>query len=834
MNRADRAGRIDIVFPNGQEQLPVAELHALAVVAGNRHGDDRLAIGGSAVLAAVGRRRQRREVDHVGLVLTVVNGQRHGRRLRRVRLEKVRRRSRELRGLSVFKGVVFIQKLHRVSDGLAAARVRVIIAFRGDLVIARREHDGRAVLRAPEDAGKHTVGHRGRAVVLSGRGAQLHPAQPVGADRPLRGRAADVVHAVAFDGHGIGPDPIGGAAGDGIMRRIDRFAVELHGKRRHAGSAVGIEDGFAAAGERDHRIVQRGQSDAELIAGDGSAPQHCAAFVRRRQHHEQVVLFAGGHAIVSVKPRMLGSAVIDIARFGLLHARVRKETSVPLIPRSSKLCGRVRVGVQRRRGREGQKFPSEGHRARLAAADGERRLPHRDRESARAAVIKVGHAIQIIAVRQQVSQRHLDVVALHAAALQRHMHRGVVRHGGLSQPAAFQRQRGVFGQKEIVDPAVCIRAGVLNRQVHVGNGDLIGGRVAAAVVVVVGGGENAAVEVQRVGLAVAALPSCRDHIIDALIQRHRAAAFQPCGHGAGEVIISRAVHHSGDGLAAVNAVPVFNNGVGAYGSRDVLKLRERGVVLHEGAVLPPERASRRQNGARRADAAAEAQDCSGGQRDLAVVVHVEQFHCAGPAGENRRIVRVDIKTADIAGARDVQGVDPFHPSDIQVADVLPVQVQRQRLAAVQIACDGASAQQRDGAADFRLFKCHIQTGAGVAGIRVEAVGIIDGFAVVRNAGGEDLAAAGALAVGAHGVVGAGLAAFAGGHGAVGVAVLVRLHGVVLAAGQLCAITVRTGQILLGLTVHIAVAVHERFRPGVLIHQIERIALRQHVGDHQIV
>ena len=283
---------------------------------------------------------------------------------------------------------------------------------------------------------------------------------------------------------------------------------------------------------------------------------------------------------------------------------------------------------------------------------------------------------QVAAVRQHIGQRHLDVIALQAAALQRCPHRVVLGHGEHAEPATFQRQSAVCGQKEIVDLPVRVGAGVLNGQVHAGDGDPIGGVSAAAVVAgaVADVEELAAVEIQRVSLAGTARPVHRADVVGAGIQRHRAAAFQPCGHGAIEVVVGRAVHHSGDGLIAVNAMPVLNDVIGTRGHSDVCKRRKRRAVFREGAVRILERASRRQNGARRAGAAAEARDRAGGQRDLAAVVHVEQVHFSRPAGEVGGAVRMYIKTkaADIARPRDGQAVLIAVPPHIETADGFPV------------------------------------------------------------------------------------------------------------------------------------------------------------------
>ena len=83
----------------------------------------------------------------------------------------------------------------------------------------------------------------------------------------------------------------------------------------------------------------------------------------------------------------------------------------------------------------------------------------------------------------------------------------------------------------------------------------------------------------------------------------------------------------------------------------------------------------------------------------------------------------------------------------------------------------------------------------------------------------------------------GLAAGAGGHGAVGKVVGVGQHRVILTVGQHSgALLVRTGQILLQIAVivRVVVAVHQRLRSSIPIHQIDRIARIQQVGDHLLV
>lgn len=135
-------------------------------------------------------------------------------------------------------------------------------------------------------------------------------------------------------------------------------------------------------------------------------------------------------------------------------------------------------------------------------------------------------------------------------------------------------------------------------------------------------------------------------------------------------------------------------------------------------------------------------------------------------------------------------------------------------------------------------KGKVKAGAGVAAVGVVAVGVIAHIAlIVRHLGRKHLAAPEAHAVRVHAVVGAGFSARTGGLVAVGKVVGVGLHRVVLAVLQMgVGILVRAGQILLQIAgiEHVVVAVHQRFRPRVLIHQIDRVAGIQQVGHYLLV
>ena len=229
------------------------------------------------------------------------------------------------------------------------------------------------------------------------------------------------------------------------------------------------------------------------------------------------------------------------------------------------------------------------------------------------------------------------------------------------------------------------------------------------------------------------------------------------------------------------------------------------------------------------------------RRGLAAAVHIELLHFARPAGQVCFVVLMHVYVLDISGSRDGQAVRALTPANINVADVLSIQRQRQALAVVRIGRDRVATQHRHGAAVGHSSKGSVQTGASVAA-SIDAVGVIaDIVLIVLHLGDKHLAACGALAVRVNGGVVTGQAACTGGLSAVGKVVGVGRHCVVLPLGQHSgAVLEVAGQVLLQITaagiVPVVVAVHEgvRGRGGFLIYQIDRIARLQQVGHHLLV
>ena len=388
-----------------------------------------------------------------------------------------------------------------------------------------------------------------------------------------------------------------GVAADHIVRRVQRLAVQLHlHVLRLLQCFMVVIDGIRREHHRlridqlHHRVAQVALADGQLVPGDGRPPQRRVALVVSLHHREHVIRPADGQLVVSLIAGRLLAAVIDPARLGLHQLRAGQTRTVLQIPGHVDLRRLFLALVRRHRRRKGQLIFAVGHRAALAAAEGSGSFLHRiGREVALTCTPKVGRFHQVIAVCQQIGRRYRDIkAALQPAALQRHLHRLVVGHGEMPQPAALQRQLALRGHDQIIQPSVPGLAAVLDGQRHVADGDAPAGRIPAPIVVHLAVRDLVPVQVQRVRLAALASPARVAHTADILIQRQRAAAGQPRGLGLAVGLIGRAVHLRRVSLVAVHAVPVLDDLMGAFDNGDVVDaavvIFKRGIVRYKRPV----------------------------------------------------------------------------------------------------------------------------------------------------------------------------------------------------------------------------------------------------------
>ena len=454
----------------------------------------------------------------------------------------------------------------------------------------------------PTDPSEHI--HRGRVLVDLFRAVvlldQLHirVVQRERCDRPVRLLAAGVEGTALLRRHcqRVAARVRPGVAADHIVRRFQRLAVQHHGhillQRQSFIVVKDIRLERQLVGQHHLRVAQVALADLQLVPVQRRAPQDIVgALACGRHHREHIVRLADGQtAVICVHAR----ALIHPARLGPYQVRIVQVSdilTVPQIPGKGDLLRLSRALVHRRRRREGQRIPADGHRAGLAAAEGGGCLLHRvGFQIARPVGRKVTHFLQLIAVCQQIGHRYRGFEALlQSAALQRHRHRLVLGHGEMPQPAALQRQLTVRAHDQVIQLAVPGLAAVLDGQRHVTDGDAPAGVILAAVLVVHRVVRDLVpVQVQRVRLAAHARPAGAGHAVHVLIQRQRAAVGQPRGLGRVVGLIGRAVHLRRVSLVAVHAAPVLDLLVGAFDNSDVVDaaavIVKRGVVRHKRAV----------------------------------------------------------------------------------------------------------------------------------------------------------------------------------------------------------------------------------------------------------